>query len=287
MTRSIDRNIRTLAQTLGSAEVRESTIQVPAIGGMLGLILDLTEDAPDAGGTVTARRITAAINNFHMRDRAGRTIINLSGEQLERVANELSAVGDDVDAAVAGDGAAVTYERVIPISVSKADMPAQIDITWGPITNLYSVDTTAGGTAMTLNMRGRYTNDPVPTLRVKANTPNHAAGENYISPNLPDGEIVEKLLILPSDVGTNPLVDTDLDSVSLASGGFSMLDRATVDAKFSPEDTEYRRDGHNDGHINVRVPVFAVDSTTELMVDLGTDADFDLVTVSRIPQKAK
>ena len=285
--RGIDSNITTVARTVTAGSVPQTSIPVPALGSLLGLNLRLTEDADDTGGTIVATRISAAIERFQVRDRTGAVIMNVTGLQLERIANELSPVGDDVDAPAPGDGAAVEYMRFIPVTIAEADMPAFIDVTWAPESAMYSVSPTAD-TQVTLALRGKYTRDPgVQTLRVKAVTPAHALGENSIGNLLPDGELVEKLLILPNDGGSNPLVDADVTDLRLTTNGFNLLDGATIPAVFEPEDQEFRRDGHNAGTLNVRTPVFKVNNTTQLVLTLAVDADFDVVTVSRRPQPEK
>ena len=285
--RGIDSNITTVARTVTSGSVPQSAIPVPALGSLLGLNLRLTEDADDTGGTIVATRISAAIERFQLRLRDGSIAMNLTGLQLERVANELSSFGDDVDAPAPGDGSAVEYQRFIPITVNEADMPAFIDITWAAESALYSVSPTAD-TQVALNLRGKYTREPgVQTLRIKSSTPSHAAGENALGHLLPDGELVEKLLIIPNDAGSNPMVDADVTNLRLTVQGFALLDGATIDTVFEPEDIEFRRDGHNAGTLNVRTPVFRVDNTTQLVLNLAVDSDFDLVTVSRRPQPKK
>lgn len=284
--RGIDTNIDSVSRTVTAGSVPQSAIQIPAIGSLLGLNLRLTETADDSGGTIVATRITAAIERFQVRDRNGSVVMSVTGLQLERIANSLSQVGDDVDAPAPGDGTGVEYLRHIPLTIAQEDMPAFIDITWAPESAMYSVSPT-GDTTVTLALRGKFTPDPVQTLRIKAVTPNHAVGQNSIGNLLPDGELVERLLILPNDGGPNPMVDADITDVRLSQNGFNLLDGATIVDVFEPEDTEFRRDGHNTGTILARVPVFKVNNTTLLVLNLGVDADFDLVTVSRRPQPQK
>ncbi len=286
--RSIDANITAFSRDMTAGSVPASTVAIPAIGSLLGINMRLTEDAGDSDGTIlSGARITAAIERIQIRDRTGLVVLNLTGLALERIANELSAVGDDVDAPVPGDGSATEWLRFLPLTIAQRDMPAYMDVTWAPETALYSAAPTLA-TAITLNVRGAYTRaEGVQTIRIKSSTPAHALGDNALGHLLPDGELVEKLLLIPNDPGSNPMVDTDIGSLRLVQDGFNLLDGATVVDKFEPEDAEFRRDGHNAGTLNVRVPVFKVNNTTQLILNLSVDADFDVVTVSRRPQPSK
>lgn len=286
--RGIDASIFSFSRDMPTGRTPEGTVAIPGLGSIRGFNLRLTEDAPDAGGTIVATRISAMIDRFVIRSRSGETLVSLSGLQLERIANELSPTGVDIDADAPGDGTAVEYLRFIPISIAAADMPAFVDFTWAPLSALYSVAPTAGSTAVTASMRGLYTReDGVRTTRVKAFTPTHAAGNNSIGHMLPVGEEVQHFLILPNDGGSNPLADADVSTFTLSLNGFQMLEAATVAGKFEPEDEEFRRDGHNDGVLNVRAPIFTVNTAVLVTLNLGTDADFDVVTASRVPQEVK
>ena len=265
-----------------SASTPNSTIPIPALGSLAYLSIRLTEDADDTGGTIVATRITAMLERCQIRDRHGSVILNCTGLELERIANALSPAGQDVDAPAPGDGTAVSWANTIPISIAEADMPAFLDITWAPESALYSASPT-GDDAVTCEIRGAYIrgNNGIQTLRIKSSTPPESAGDNSLQPYLPQGELVDRLLLLPNDGSSNPLADGDITSLRLAVGGFNLIDNGTVNNTFSPADVQERRDGHIDGTIIVRTPVFRVANTGGLNLNLGTSAGFNLVTVSR------
>ena len=283
--RGIDASIFSFSRNSPEAAVPESTVTIPPLGAMVGFNLRLTEDAPDAGGTIVATRISAMVASFVIRNAAGEVLCNLTGRQLERYANEASIVGESVVAGAPGDGTAVIYERFIPISIAREEMPAYVDLTWAPTSALYSVAPTAGYTALTASMRGLYTQEPIRTTRIKAFTPAAVAGNNSLGQLLPVGEEIDRLFVLPNDAGSNPLVDDDVTDLTLTVNGFQMLAAATIPGKFKPEDVEFRRDGHTDGVINTRLPIFVVNNAVLMTLNLGTLADYDIVTMSRKPQQ--
>ncbi len=283
--RGVHASIFALTREMTTAAQAESSQPIPALGAMQGFNLRVTEDADDTAGTVTSV-ISAAIDRFRIRDRKGAAIVDLTGRQLERVRNQLSPTGDDQDAPAPGDGTAVEWFAYFPFTIAAEDMPAQVDITWAPETALYSVSPTAN-TTITVSMNGKFTQNKLRTMRIKAFTPANSAGNNALAQLLPEGEEVEKLLVLPDDAGSNALVDADVTDVTLSIGGYSLYQGATIPNVFEPEDAEFRRSGHTAGTLNFRAPVFVVDNTVVFTLNLGTDADFDVVTVSRLPQPVK
>ncbi len=284
--RGIDAAIFSFSRNAPAAALPESTVSIPAMGALVGFNLRLTEDAAAADGTPVATRISAMIQSLVVRNKNGAVIANLTGRQLERYSNEISPAGESVAAPAPGDGTAVAWERFIPIQIAMNEMPAFVDLTWAPLSALYSV-TPTGGTALTASMRGLYTREDIRTTTIKAFTPAHVLGLNTLGNLLPVGEEVDRLFILPSDPGSNPLADGDITDLTLSIGGFQLLAATPMNGKFIPEDVEFRRDGHTDGTINVRVPVFVVNNTVVMTLNLGTDADFDVLTMSRVPQQVR
>ena len=288
MVRGIDANIASIAWEAGDNDNPRSTLNIPTIGHLIGIDLDLTVTTVDSVGVIKAgAKLMNAIKRMQIRDKNGGVIMNVTGRQLERIANQLSAVGQDVDSPNPPDNAVADYHRFIPITIRAEDQPAFLDITEAAESDMYSTDPTTNP-AVNLSLRGVYRQSGnVNTVRVKAFTPPTIVGENPLGAYLPVGELVDKLLVLPNDAGGNPLADSDVDFVRLTQGNFNYLQEATIDGKFQPEDTEFRRSGHNDGEINIRTPVFLVDNTTNLVLDLNTAANYDVVTVSRVPTQAR
>ena len=287
--RSIDQNIETISRNLSAAVVPQSTFRIPQLGDLAGFNIRTTLKNASGETIVANTSIAQMLDRIQIRDVNGIVVLNVTGRQLVRIANQLSAVGDNVFAPATPAGTGLQqYARTMPLSIAMDDLPAFVDITWAAKTALYS--TTSGETAVSLAMRGSFTRKadrvaPVRTVRIKASTPPPQAGDNSLGEYLPKGEVVEKLLLLPNDAGANPLADGDISSVRLSQRGFNLIDGASPATRFIPDDVEYRRDGHNDGEINFRIPIFEATEATQINVNLGTLAHYDLVTASRQKQR--
>lgn len=287
MVRGVEGVVDTQSWQAGATSNPRSTVPIPARGDLIGINIELTVKAVGSAGTVRAgRKITNAIERFAIRDRNDKIVMGVTGRQLERIANQLAPRGEDVDAVAPGGTSIKRYVRRLPIQIRREDQGAYLDVTEAPVTEMYSA-APATRTEVSLKLRGKYRRRPrgsesqISTVRTRAFTIKGIVGENELGAYLAQGEIVDKLLLLPNDAGVNPLSDSDVNSVRLIQDGYNYLTGATMQGNFIPEDVADREGGHNNGEINLRVPVFTVRNTTEFILDLNTAADFNVITVSR------
>jgi len=289
--RGIHSPITTLTRTLNAQSARPSTIEIPDLGsmrsgegGLLGLHLSLTEDAAANDGVpVSGAKITDAIELFEVKAASNDVILSLPGRELEDLANVLSRRGKDIDAPSPGDGSLVRWDAFIPFSINRGDMVARLNLTWAPITKLYTAaKQPTGGTEIVLEIAGLYALDgEVYTVNIESIPLDLKAGVTPVAHLFSRGDFIEGLYLLPDEGGTNPLRDARFDHLRVQQDNYVLMDNAAVDEVFKVDDILERDSGHNDGHIIYRGPYFQVLDTTKVEVKLKSASNVHMVVVSR------
>lgn len=282
--RALNQNVRTYTATLGAGLQPQPTQQVPDFGPLLGISIDLTVSLTGATASQTSQTIDNVISHFALDDRAGKSIADLMGTDLSVINDVLQPRGvrslpPAITTNSSGAGSA-EWKLFLPISVELKDMPALLRVTFNAESALQNAGLVSAGTAsVTLLVRGWYdTMGNGPTLRIKASSPPHQAGDNTLSPYLPDGFQAEALAF------TLAAGDSALGYVTLMHRGASFASLQPPN-DFVDADTMLMQSGHLSGEFIGRYPVWVVDSTTVLTVNLVTDTVIRLYSIATVPQK--
>ncbi len=282
--RTISFPFQTYSKTLNNASQAQPSQIVPNLGPLQGVYCNLT--VAIAGGTAskTSNTIDNVLSLLQVLDQFGKVALNLFGTDLSTINDILQPRGvrtapPSITTDVSGNGSA-SWSFFLPATLSAKDMPGQIYLTLAAASSLTNANLLSAGTVtVTLNLRGAYsTQTDQPTVRVNATNVPHAQGDNTIQSYLPNGEQVEAMAL------TLAGGDAVLNWVNLIVGGALFLNQAPV-TDFVQQDTMLMQSGHLSGEIICRVPVFVVDSTVVLDVNLATDSTIRLYTLSTVPQK--
>jgi hypothetical protein len=282
--RALNQNVRTYTGTLGAGLQPQATQQVPDFGPLLGISVDLTVSLTGATASVTSQTIDNVISHFALDDKAGKSIADLMGTDITILNDMLQPRGvrtapPAITTNASGAGSA-EWKLFLPISVELKDMPALLRVTFNAVSALQNAGLVSAGTAqVTLLVRGWY--DSVgdgPTLRIKASSPPHQAGDNTLSPYLPDGFQSEALAF------TLAGGDGVLGYVTLMHRGASFASLQPPN-DFIDADTMLMQSAHLSGEFIGRWPVWVVDSTTVFTVNLASDSVIRLYSIATVPQK--
>jgi hypothetical protein len=267
--RQLSQGIKDYSVTLGSSSLAQSAKQIPNYGSVQGLDFELLVSLAGATASVTSTvTIDNVIDSISIETVKGKTIANLVGTDLTVINDVLSPIGHRVTPPGVttdsnGNVNGLKYRLFLPISISQADMPAVVKVTFAPASALESSTLTSAGTVTVVwNLRASYSTAKLDTLFVKASNPPVGDGENALSPYLPQGFEVRALCVnLPGGD------DIDLGYITLLQDGAALLSREP-NWSFANDDDALMVSGHLSGEFIVRVPVFTVNSTTVLDADL-------------------
>jgi hypothetical protein len=266
--RQLNQSIKTYSVTLGSSSLAQSAKQIPNYGPVQGLDFKLTVTVAGATASETSDSIDRVIDSLSLETNKGKTIANLVGTDLTVINDVLSPIGHRVAPPTIttdsnGNGSA-TYSLFLPISIGAADMPAVAKVTFAPDSALESSTLTSPGTVTAVwDVRASYSTSKLDTLFIKSSNPPVGDGENALAPYLPQGLEVRALCL---DLGTGG--DAAVEYVTLLQDGAALLSREPI-WSFANDDNALMVSGHLSGEVIVRVPVFTVNSTTVLDLDLN------------------
>ena len=271
---------RTLSPTI---PIAEPSVIMPNLGPVQGLYAVLTVSVAGATATQTSETIDKVLAALQAQDQFGGVVLDVFGTDLTTLNDILQPRGvRTTPPAITTDGTGAgtaSWSVFLPVTCGAKDMPAKFQLVWATSTVLQNAGLAAAGTVtVTFNVRGAYsTQTDQPTLRVKAQSTPHQAGDNSLQAYLPNGEQVEAL-------AWTIATDTDFGYVTLTVGGAFFLNQAGA-LDFAQQDIMLMQSGHLDGEYICRVPVFVVDSTTTMNVHLASDTAIRLYTISTVPQK--
>ena len=285
--RGIHSPITVVTRTLTSNSARPSTIEIPDLGslvegegGLLGFHFSLTEDAAAADG-VPVNKITDALELIELKAATNDVILSLPGRELEDLTNILSRRGKDVAAPAPGDNAKVSWSNFLPFSLSRQDMVARMNLTWAPESKLYSTSPT-GGTELALSIAGLYALEgDVYTVNVESIPLDLKNGVTPVAHLLSRGDFVEGLYLIPDRTGATPLTDALFTHLRVQQDNYVLMDNASIDDVFKPDDVLERDSGHAAGVVIYRGPYFQVLDTTKVEIKVSGAANAHLVVVSR------
>ena len=282
--RAISEPVKTYAGTLTSGVQAQPSQQLPNFGPVSGLWLDLTVSLAGATASQTSNSIDNAISHFALDDQFGKAICDLFGTDLSFVNDVLTPRGvrqaaPTITTSAGGTGSAEWY-LFLPITISIGDMPGILKLVWAAVSALQNGTLTSAGTAtVNLVVRAAYSvGVDQPTLRIKASNPPHQLGDNTVSPFLPQGFQVEALAYNLSGG------DADFGYLTLFHKGATLAALMPLH-DFTAADVMLMQSGHLSGQFICRFPVFVVDSTTNMIINLATDTTIRLYSIATVPQQ--
>jgi hypothetical protein len=265
--RQLNNSIKTYSVTLGSSSLAQSAKQIPNHGAVQGLDFKLTVNIAGGTDSQSSETIDRVIDSLTLETNKGKTIANFIGTDLTFVNDVLSPIGHRVSPKgvttdSSGNGSQ-TYSLFLPISISAADMPAVAKVTFAPVSSLYNSGFTSAGTAtVTWDLRASYSTSKLETLFTKASNPPVGDGENSLAPYLPQGLEVRALMVMAQVANAG-----SFDYMTLEQDGATLLSRQPS-WSFANDDNALMVSGHLSGEYIARVPVFTVNSTTVLNIEL-------------------
>jgi hypothetical protein len=265
--RQLSQAIKTYSVTLGASTLAQSAKQIPNYGSVQGFDWSFTVTLAGATASETSHTIDRVIDSISLETNKGKTIANLDGTDLSYINDVLSPIGHRTSSLGVvtdsnGNGSQ-TFNMFLPYTISAADMPAVVKVTFAAKSALENATLTSAGTATAVwELRASYSTQKLDTLFVKASNPPVGSGENALAPYLPQGMEVRALM-----VSTLPDYGGELNYITLLQDGAALLSRQPA-WSFANDDDALDVSDHLGGQYILRVPVFTVNSTTVLDVDL-------------------
>lgn len=282
--RVISEPVKTYTQTLVGALVVQASQVLPNFGPVQGLWLDLTVTLAGATASQASNTIDNVLSQFAIDDQFGKSILNFLGTDISIVNDILTPRGvrQSAPAITTSGGGAGTAEwfLFLPVTIGQGDMPAVLKVTFNATSSLQNGALTSAGTAVcTLVVRAGYSvGQDQPTLRIQASNPPHQQGDNNFGPYLPSGFQVEALAF------TLAGGDGNFGYLTLFQGGATFASLQPLN-DFKSADVMLMQSGHLSGEFICRFPIYVVDSTTVMTVNLSTDTAVRLYSIATVPQK--
>ena len=282
--RVISEPVKTYTQTLVSSLVVQPSQLLPNFGPVQGLWLDLTVTLAGATASKASNTIDNVLNQFAIDDQNGKSILSLLGTDLSILNDILTPRGvRQAPPAITTDGGgagSAEWFLFLPVTIGAGDMPGVLKITFNAASSLQNANLTSAGTAVcVLVVRAGYSvGADQPTLRIQASNPPHQQGDNALGPYLPLGFQVEALAF------TLAGGDGDFGYLTLFQGGATFASLMPLH-DFTASDVMLMQSGHLSGEFICRFPIFVVDSTTVMTVNLSTDTAVRLYSIATVPQK--
>lgn len=283
--RVIDQPVRTFGSlTLSTAPQVQNSTLIPNFGAVAGFWLDLTVTLAGATASKTSNTIDNVIASWEIDDAAGKAVVVGLGTDISILNDILTPRGvrqaaPAVTTSGAGAGSAEWY-LFLPITVGAADMPGQLKVAFAAASALTNANLVSAGTAtVSLVVRAAYPiGEDRATLRITMSNPPHQSGNNDFGPYLPGGFQMEALAFVIADG------DTDFGYLTFFQGGATFANLAPLN-DFVSNDVMLMQSGHLSGEYICRFPVFVVDNTTIMTVNLVTDSAVRLYSIATVPQK--
>lgn len=282
--RVLNQNVKTYSLNATTGLQPEPSQQLPAFGPLLGLSLDLIVSVTGATASVTSNTIDNIISHFAIADNAGKSVADALGTDLSVINDMLQYRGvrtspPAITTNASGAGSA-EWKVFLPITIASHDMPGLLDVTFAAASALQNGSFVSAGTvSITLLVRAWYdTQGDGPTLRIKVVQPPTAQGDNTFSPYLPGGFQVEAI------AWTCAGGDSTFGYVTLMHHGASFASLQPPN-DFIDADTVLMQSGHLNGEFIGRYPVWVVDSTTVMTVNLTSNTTVRLYTIATVPQR--
>lgn len=264
--RGIYSPVKTYSVTLGGSSLQQSSEVLPGFGALEGLLIELTVSLTGATASQTSNTIDNVIAALQLDDKYGHSALDITGTDIANIQRVLSETGyviaaPTITTSSTGTGSA-TYATFIPCTMSAQDMNGVLKVKFAAASSLVNTALTSAGTvAVTMVVRAVNTPAARQTIRVKATTPSSAAGDNAWGAYLPQG-----LECLALFVDLNESV---LDHASVFSGGAALMNQSPAE-DFEVMDTIFNLGNSSSNLLFFRLPVFVIDSTTILNVNLST-----------------
>lgn len=281
--RVLSEPVKTYSQQLSTGPLVQPSQVLPNFGPCAGLTIDLTVTVAGGTATQTSQTIDNLLQHVAIDDQYGKSIMDLLGTDLSIVNDVLQPRGvrtapPAITTNSAGNGSA-EWKVFLPVTIGSKDMPAVLKVTLAPTSALVNAGLVSAGTVnLTLVVRAWYPTEEQPTLRIKASSPPHQQGDNAIGPYLPSGFQAEAIAF------TLAAGDGNFGYLTLMHAGATLTSLEPLN-DFVDADTMLMQSGHLSGEFIVRVPIFVVDSTSVMTVNLSTDTALRLYTIATVPQK--
>lgn len=284
--RVLSQPVFTYSVSLSAGLQQQSTKIIGFFGPVAGLWLDLTVTITGGTASKTSNTIDNVIQQFEIDDTFGKVALQVPGTDLSILNDLLQPQGQRTAPGAittSGGGAgSAEWHFYFPYTISAADMPAQLKITFNGLASLQNANlVSAGTTTVVLNVRSAYmVGLDVPTLRTTTANPFHQQGDNTIGNYLPTG-FQEEIFAFTLAGG-----DSVFGYLTLSQGGGTIVNQQPLN-DFVDADTMLMRSGHLSGEFITRIPQIIVDNTTQATVNLGTDSVIRLYNLATVPQKQR
>jgi hypothetical protein len=284
--RVIDETVRTYQAAPGVQPLVQPSQIFPQFGPLFGVWFDLSVSLTGGTHSKPSNTIDNVIQTWEIDDQFGKATITALGTDISVINDLLTPRGvrqapPAITTDSSGNGSAEWF-LFLPITMSSADMPGQFKITFNAASALQNSDLTSAGTvAVTFDLRAGYSiGVEQNTLRFTLTNPSHAQGLNSFQAYLANGFQMEALAFVLAGG------DGDFSYLTFFQSGASFATQAPLH-DFTSNDTMLMQSGHLSGEFICRFPLFVVDSTTIMQVNLSTDTAVRLYQIATVPQARK
>jgi hypothetical protein len=281
--RVLSQPVFTYSVTLTTSLQQQNTKLVPFFGAVAGFWLDLTVTIASGTHSQASNSIDNVIQQFELDDAFGKVAIQVPGTDLSPINDTLQPQGvrtspPTITTDSSGNGSA-EWHFFFPYTIAVGDSPAQLKVTFNSTSSLQNGSLTSAGTAtVVFNVRAAYlVGLDAPTLRTTTANPFHQQGDNNMGNYLPAG-FQEEIFMFTLAGG-----DGDFGYLTQFQAGGTFAVQSPLN-DFKDADTMLMRSGHLSGEFITRIPVFIVDNTSMVTINLSTDTAVRFYNIATVPQ---
>lgn len=243
-----------------STQPKSQLVIDPSYGDVIGFTFDLS--VVTTGTLVSPTKVTDAISQMVIVDRSGRTLMQIEGSDLNKIAYLRSKRGN-YNAVPDNSNSAVEWNSLIPFNIAMKNQPAKVIITFAP----YSALASSGATGATLDLKIDilYGNSSNKTNFINVAQLSLASGTNTYSSSLANMNIIQMAFSVGSESNVN-FINFSPD------GKVDTYNSQTLQA-FIDLDEELKDDGHQSGIIDLYVDGFNYSTASSRFVINGAGSD--------------
>ncbi len=244
-----------------STQTQTQVVIDPSFGDVVGLAVNLNVEA--AGTLTSPTPVTRAISQFVVTDNQGKTLFQLQGRDLDKVAFLLSPSGTYTSAGNNSSSAYVYWDAVIPINISVKHQPAKAIVTFAPYSALASSGATGGTLNLSVDVVYGSSNGFTNAINVAQVT--LSSGTNSYSSQLANMNTT----LFGFSVGT----ESNINYVNFSPDGKVDVYSSQTLQTFIDLDNEFTQSGHETGIFNLYVGPFAYNTASSRFVVNGAGSD--------------
>lgn len=252
-------NYSSVAYT-ASTQTQTQVVIDPSFGDVSGFAFNLTSTA--TGTLSSPTPVTRAISQIVVTDNQGKTLLQLQGRDLDKIAFLLSPQGEYTTASN-NSNSPVSWNAILPVNIATKHQPAKVQVTFAPYSALASSGATGGTLSLSVDVVYAPTNGLTHQINVVQLA--LASGSNTYSSSLANLNTLQ----LGFAVGT----ESNINYLNFSPDGKVDVYSSQTLQSFIDLDNALMRDGHQTGIFNLWVSPFNYSTSSSRFVVNGAGSD--------------